>query len=565
MEDLDAKGRRNLLRGAAIAAMGSPLIGNTQQGATPTSSETSMSTFQRNAKTLTESLNAWEYLTVAQIEEVRAYTFSTDMTLALQAAMDAARLGSKRLYIPAGGYKVTTLTVAADLTERERILQIEGDGFGEFFYLEEDAGTILKGAANAPIFISLAGATPASGGTLRISNLVFIGNSTTPVVHLETFYGICEFSYNLLRQNGVGNGLQIDYCATAEIHNSWFFNRDIVTFGLGATRVGIGVYIAQNYDAGLATIRKCTVRGWLTGIQFGVQKSSKYMYSGAIYDTESSCTYNGFILTSNARATTVSGNYLEGGEGGVGIADDGDYNKVINNFTFPGFSTHLKSTSFTYGNVYIGNTFAAGTKSSQVLIDIASSSVSGGPGKVASMNHLSFGGSGGDIPGVVGLRINGVDPRLDLSSNSFYPRGNWVGGAGTQKVDNLATNGVFGLTQVFSGDLEMPMLSRGAISLEMAGTLTEANVISNILTLPAGSFFTCTAKGETTVNRLTGTDGSTAGRVLIFRTTNKNMTFASSAYNSLCGPFTGPGTLTLICNRIGADTFAYEIARTVFR
>jgi hypothetical protein len=58
--------------------------------------------------------------------------------------------------------------------------------------------------------------------------------------------------------------------------------------------------------------------------------------------------------------------------------------------------------------------------------------------------------------------------------------------------------------------------------------------------------------------------GVTPGRIVVFKTDTANMTFQDTAFVFLNGNFTGPCTLTLLIDRIGASNYAYEIARTVF-
>lgn len=59
-----------------------------------------------------EAINALDYMTPAQVEDVTSNTGAVDVTTALQAAIDAGLDLHKQVYLPAGKYKVTsTLTV----------------------------------------------------------------------------------------------------------------------------------------------------------------------------------------------------------------------------------------------------------------------------------------------------------------------------------------------------------------------------------------------------------------------------------------------------------------------
>jgi len=492
---------------------------------------------------------------------------NTDDTSALQSAINFAWNNSKTLRIPSGIYLTTGLTLSGDSSKQNTILKIIGEGFGNPFAVWSSySGTVIRSITDAPVFQINVPTTTTSAGTLDVQGLVFDGTSTTPVVYLQAFYGVGDFTKNCVFQRGTGHGLQIDWDTTSKISQIYILNKDWVSTGLGSARTGVGLYLSHKYDSGLQTIEKVSSRGFHTAYKIGVGGTSAYTYNASIQDCESSVTHNGIHLTDNARATFVNNCYFEGGDGGVGILDEGDYNKVTNCFTFAGYSTHLKSTSFTYGNVYTGNTFSAGSTPNQVLIDITSTSASGGPGKTCSDNHLSFGGSGGTVAGVIGLRVNGTDPRINLIGNNFNPRGAWVGGAGTTKISDLSVGGVIGLTVGVSGsgNQEIPTLSRGAISFEMSDTgLSQLNVSSNAMTIPNGSLFYCNASSPVTVNRLLTTGGG--GRFLIFNTQNTNMTFSNGAFMFLNNgvSFNNVGHIVFYTQTIGGNTYAYELCRSV--
>lgn len=459
-----------------------------------------------------QDLSVFEFMTSAQIADVQAYTYGIDVSAPVQAALNAARASGKRLLFPPGGYRVNSLAIYETGAEAGKVLWIEGAGIGNPFTADSANGVVLKGSANDPILAVYTSAVSTSTGTLKIKGISFVGNSTTPVVYLESLYGTSEVCDVVIRQDGVGNGMQVDVMATASIHDCYFLNRDLVTFGLGAARVGVGLVINQLYDAGLQTVYKCSSRGFLTGFQIGALTGSAYCYSASLYDSECSAVYNGVHLTALARGTRVDNIYCEGGEGGVALWDEGDNNTISRCYTFPGFSVHLKSTSFTYGGVYEGNTLLAGTEANQVLIDVTSSGASGGPQKVVTNNHLSFGGSGGSIAGVIGLRINGSDPRLHMSGNSFFPRGAWTGGAGTLKVSDLsastdttAGSGLYGLRTLLSSSwaLEVPALGRGAVNLAVEPVvLNNTNIAAGVLTVGELSVFTLTPTANVAITSI---------------------------------------------------------------
>lgn len=486
-------------------------------------------------------ISAFEFMSAAQVADVQAYAYSLDVTVALQAAIDAAWSSGKRLMLPAGGYRVTGLTLAGSSPNEDRILHMEGEGFGNPFTVGSNRGTNIKGTTNAPVFQVTVPAIPITAGTLILRGIVFDGNSSSfPVVYLQSFYGVSEVSRCLVYQRGTGNGMEVPWMTTGEISNCYFLNRDMVASGLGAARVGVGLYLNHQYDSGLQTVRKCSSRGWNKGFKIGQGGSAFYTYSASLENCEASTVYHGIHLTDNARGTLVNNCYLEGGEGGNGLWDEGDYNKITNCFSFSGFAVHLKSDAFTYGNYYSGNLFLAGTAASQTLISITSSSALGGPGKVCTGNHLSFGGSGGVLANVIGLSINGTHPRIDLSGNNFFPRGAWVGGVNTRKIADIsahtagAGSGVHGLAMVDVGEQEFPWVAQGAFNVGMdTAVLTAANIAGNVLTISKASDFVITCAAAQTVNSFSSPN--LEGKLFWIRTTNANTTFANTANLKMAG------------------------------
>jgi len=488
---------------------------------------------------------------------------SGDETSKMQTAFQYAWDNGVALVFHNKTYTVTGLILAATSTTQDRLLELRGRKAGNpFASWTTLRGSTIKSTTNAPVLRITATPTTVTPGTIDIDGIIFDGTSTTPVVYLDSFYGISRITNTCVFQRGTGNGIQIDWMTTGRIENCYVLNSGWSTASLGAARTGIGIYIGQTHDSGLQKILGSSVRGWNTGMKIGVGSASAWTYAAKIEACEFSTVYNGLWLTNNARGSIVSDCYFEGGDGGVAILDEGDYNSVNDCFTFPGFSTHYKCDQFTYGNSCDGCVFSAGTTPNQTLASITSSGTFGGPGKSFTNNHLSFGGSGGSIAGVVGLVTSGLNPRINLTGTNFFPRGPWVGGAGTLKTNYAANN--YGHSIGMNGEYELPYLSQGMLSFAKPETLTQADVISNTLTLRAGSFFDVTATAAATVNKVSA--GGDTGRFVVLKTTNANMTFQNGAQMKLAAAanFTGPGTITFIIERAGGLDTAYEICRTTF-
>lgn len=490
----------------------------------------------------------------------------TDDTSAAQDAIDAAFAANADIYFAPGSsaYLVTGLKlpgrVSGGTDDRGKAIRIYGQGTGEPFVVSAPKGTWFKSVTDAPVLEDYLDGASNSNGQVTIDHIRFDGTSTTPVVRLQSFYGLSTIHDCVIYQRGTGDGLTLGWGATVNVRDCYVLNKDWATAGLGAARTGTGISYAPTANNGLVTITKCTSRGWLTGYNIGGGGGTAY--SATIEKSECSVVRNGIVMQSTADKCTVDRCYLEGGDGGVGITNDGDYNSITGNLVFAGFATGIKDTSTSNkGSSITENVIGLAATVNAVGVDVTSSAAFGGYNKSVTQNSISYTLG---TAGVIGLRINGTDPRVDHFGNSFDPRGNWTG-AGSAKISDLSTNGVYGFTTAQSGEAEIPVLSRGAIILQRIVTaLTESDVSANILTVPAGSYFAVTASAPATVQRINS--GVASGRFLVLRTTNANMTFTDTAYLQTAGgvSFTGPGVITFIVERVGADNFAYEVARTVF-
>lgn len=453
-------------------------------------------------------INAARYFTAAEITAIQAYNYSVDCTTKLQQAMDEAYTAGYALYIPAGGYLVTGLDIpgANTVAGKAYKFHIYGDGYGEAGVIgSKNQGTVIYSVSNAPILNYTATTAGQGNGEVEIHDLALYGNSTTPVVLLDTFYGLSSIYNCNIAQDGVGNGVQINWGATYHIHHCYIIGASYAANGLGNTRTGIGIYIAQSTNsAGLQSISHCTSAGWHTAIQLGVTGGSYYAYSPHVNKCEAAYCYIGVRVTGQAEGATIAGCYFEGQDDGYCVLDEANYTTVSDCFFF--FSTGSlnpyvmlsSTTAGKYGSRYEGNVFYLFNIASTVGIDITSNGVDGGPGKVASRNHFIL--SSGTA-GVIGIRINGVDPRIEAVSNDFQPSGAWTG-SGTYSIRNLSTasdtttgTAVYGLSQAVSRNqnLKVPQLSRGAVNLAVEpDVLDNTDIASGVLTLGELSVYTFT-------------------------------------------------------------------------
>jgi len=531
---------------------------------------------------LRESVSVFDFMTAAQIADAQGYTYALDLTAPLQAAMNAAYLAGLDLYLPASGYKVTGLTIPGtnSTAGKAHRFRIYGNGWGEAGVIAlKNAGTVLYSVTNAPILNYTATVAGQGNGEVEIDHLMLWGNSTTPVILLDTFYGLSSIHHINMAQSGVGNGIQINWGATYDIHHSYITGASYTAINLGAARTGVGVYIAQSTNsAGLQAIRQCTVAGWNTCIQIGVSGGSVYAYAPFVSNCETSYCYKGIWLTDRCEGATVSQCYFEGQDAGYCVLDDGNYNKVKDCFFF--FSSGslsayvmLSSTApAKFGSRYEGNTFYLFNIVNTVGIDLTSNAVDGGPGKVASRNHFIL--SAGTA-GVIGLRINGVDPRIEVVSNDFQPAGAWTG-AGTYAIRDLSTasdsttgTAVYGLAQSRSltSTLTVPHLSRGSYNLAVEPTaLNNTNIAAGVLTLGELSVFTLTPTGNVAVTSFAAPNLPNKTFSIHVTATAFTVTFTQGALLKLTGSVnlaTGANG-AWINFQIKTGGVAYETSRVVY-
>jgi hypothetical protein len=491
----------------------------------------------------------------------------TDDTTAIQNAMDATHDANINLHVPAGIYLVTGLILPGTVTgtdERTKGWRMYGQGTGEALSISDPiGGTIFKSVTDAPVMQDILDTDPSSSGSKVIEWIRFDGTSTTPVVKLVSFAGNSIMRDCVIYQRGTGDGCELGTNFLADVERCFAFNSDYVApAGLGAARTGAGWKVAVGADIGLLTLRKLSARGFLTGFHLDGTGIAKAI-STHLIDCQCSVTYNGVLLL-DGNGSIIENTYCEGGDGGIGIQDKGQYTKIINNFVGGGYSVGVDATdtAVAKGTLITGNLISMRAAVNAIGVDVTSSAAAGGYNKTVRENVII---TTAGTAGVKGIRINGTDPRMSVLDNTFDPRAAWTG-TGTLKIDDQSSSGIFGMKQGINGAQEFPVLSRGAISLfTAAAILDETDVSSNVLTLSDDvSYYECAATVATTVNSFDA--GTVNGRIVSIRTTNANMTFANTAriFTSPTVAFTGPGMITFLLLRIGGLTYAYEQSQVVY-
>ncbi len=531
-----------------------------------------------------EVVSVFDFMTSAEISAVKGYTYATDVTAKIQAAMNAAFSLGLVLIVPAGGYKVTTLDMPGNSASRGKPFVMQGTGIGEVFATVQGAtgATIFRNTASSssPVFRYVPDIVNTGNGFASISGITFWGNTTAGVaiIDFDSFYSQSRMFDCSIIQDGAGDGLVCNMCATPEFFNIYSINNPgwVTSSGGGVfTRTGTGFKFTCSLvgGAGLLKVRGTTSRGWDTGYQIG--DGINPILTSSLRDFECSNTKHGVKVMAFATGTTINGGYFEGGDGGIGILDNSDYTTISDNVIYPGYGTVIDASSSYVGTTITGNTLSAGSIANTKIVKLASSGALGGQARTFLSNSLTFSGSGGSIVGVVGIEITGVDPQLFIAGNDFQPRGAWVGGAGTQKISNTSTSGEsgsrargdFGFGIVASGGYNYPALHRGVVSLAQLPTITTTSATVTIAA-PDGGFYDVTFAAAQNINKIA--EGGQEGRIVWLNVTNGNVTFVHNANLKLAGavnwtPGANGGILILrMYSSSGGFINAQEIGRVAY-
>lgn len=500
-----------------------------------------------------ETVSAFDFLSPAERTDVSSYTGALDVTAALQAALNAAWDSKRDLFIPAGLYKVTGIVIPGTAAGRTRAFRVYGQGGGELFARGESGGTIIKQSGTTGSLVSnVQDLANAGNGNIEVAYIRFEGNSASPVIDFQTLYAQSEFHHCGVFQSGAGDGIRIRHANTIDIHHNYVLNSHWGTTS-GVTRTGIGIHVTLTNDNGLLTLRKNTSRGFETGYKFGATGSGGYFYNMRMDACEASVTTNGVWLTDRVRSSLVKACYIEGGDGGFGVKDEGEYNTLSDNHFFAGYTTVIDSSSSNIGSTYTGNTIALGAVANAVGMKL-----SGGETATGNVIVRTAG-----TAGQKGIQLSGSVSRINYGGNHFSPSSAWDG-AGTEKIDNTVTGGGgIGFGTAYAGAEEWPHMARGSASY-MAQTLTNANLSGSTLVLPEwGSHFYVNMT-PVAINAFDG--GGEDGREITIIDLNSNLDFNPTAQIKLNGDaaFTAKGAITFVLQRIASTTYAYEKSRTTW-
>ncbi len=505
-------------------------------------------------------VNAFDYMTAAEIADVQARTRGLDVSAAVQAALNYAWANGKTLFLPAGDYKAKITTPAIPAEPRGLAFIMQGEGAGIVFL---GGGTYVKGTTivspdtSSTFTLDNVLTAADSGPQVHIRDIRFEGTSTNPVLQIDVWNDFCEIRNCEIRQDGTGGGISFTRAYGGTIKETHVANNNLNGTG---SATGTGIDVNTPYSGALLTFYKVSVRGFNTAFNLG-SGGATYILSTELQGCE--CAFNnyGILVNASMRKTIINECYFEG-IAVTGIQDQGDGTTISNCMMFEGPATQIKADYDTRGNLYFGN-YIQLSATNQVGIAIKGSGDATGYAKTVRDNFIYFLNSGGSVAGVVGIYLTGSNPAINFDSNVFRPRRAWVGGAGTASFTNASTGKITGIVPATDSLNQFPVASNYSVSFPAAtSSLTQADVTTGVLSLPASSSkITLAATGAIDVTSISLTGQN--DRMIVFVFNNTNMTFKKGAQMFMASDFAGPGQLFCDVRNEGGTVYLYELGRTV--
>jgi len=324
---------------------------------------------------LRERISAFDFMTAAQVADVQAGTTTLDVTVPLQAFLDACK--NNRGYIPAGVYKTT----AALNLYPQFSYNIEGAAYRN----TANSGTVIynAGSDNAIRLNNEPFTPPNYDSQIRLSNMTIRGNAGSQhgiytshaMVHLENIWATghggngvyLERAYaSALKQvtcaNNYKNGCLVSIAGNAIHFDHCVFNGNSILDGYA------GLYMAATPDAlsenfGVVfTSCDFTGNGKSGGVTtaYGavVQKSVAVTFNGCYWENNKS--YN-LYSDSTAKNLTVSGCYFQDGNNSItsveGLVYQNNFHLQVSSPTQVSIAGGMPSANLParmFGNTYSG-------------------------------------------------------------------------------------------------------------------------------------------------------------------------------------------------------------------
>lgn len=235
---------------------------------------------------------------------------STDNTIAIQAAMDAASDGNA-LFFPKGRYVVSSTLNCI----REHFRMI-GESSPSQNGVNQQEGSVLEFSQTATqgiIFDDDQAVTTNSTRRIGVENIGFVGNTTSAILQFNDAPQInIENVFVDNQTTGSGRGINFLRCFLVSTKNLFVFKSDNER---ATDSIGIRLTLDDPQLAGIYNFQSTTVRGWGTGLKVegsytvgGDQRWQSFNWHGS--QTKSNTI--GMDLVGNIQSGTITGNYFEG-------------------------------------------------------------------------------------------------------------------------------------------------------------------------------------------------------------------------------------------------------------
>jgi hypothetical protein len=498
----------------------------------------------------------------------------------IQNSLNACLFDEIDCFAPGGLYTLVSAGLIQNLADqvgyRGRALRFYGSGAGPAFVTPAApvvGNTVIQSNTDLTLWrMQQYLSSGTTSGNFTVDHIRFqqlLSTATSPVIQIDVIGEFSAFEHNEVYQSGTGDGVRCLMGTKASIQYNNILNRDWPTAGLGSARVGCGINIFSQYNAGLLTVRKNTVRGFLDGIVNG--DGSHDLSAVSITENECSVCYRGITDSATNSKTKINGNYFEGIEFKC-IIMLGRFTVVRDNILQTAtWSLGIDASNTGGGCLIDGNEIGLPAGQSNVTGCTANGSITS-PITVSN-NQFIWGSSGTGLSNVVGLALTGVDPLITHFGNAFFPNAGWAGASNCQAFADNSTSssgssgdGTIGLGLGIDQTTSFPRLARGAMGWWTNPTaVTNTALSSGVLTLGMATSVTLTFGSAANITSLNPAVCE-EDHVYSIRCTNANPTFKGGVANlKLAGnaDFTPPSAGGTITFKMRNNT-AYEIARTVY-
>lgn len=226
----------------------------------------------------------------------------SDDTAAIQAAITAGAINGTPVYIPAGTYKITTLT----LPQQHGGIEIFGDTYDSGYNLQNNIfkGTVLVSTTSSGNIISCDGGIAYSNRGIRLRNFSMRVTTSGYAIYLKN-----SPEQNLLQNLTIhnanntatgGSGVGLESCWVGTRVDGCLITSAVV----GSSNIGL--YIINAIKAGGLSVEDCTINTFFKGINI-----SDNVYQARFVNVASEINKYGFYIEGNDPSVTLQTCHFE--------------------------------------------------------------------------------------------------------------------------------------------------------------------------------------------------------------------------------------------------------------